>query len=232
MKQLAGSNLRLAHRIYLVLAALFICSLVASNLIFQKFFFWNPFGLFRFEISVGLLPYPLTFLITDLVSEIYGKRKANDLVMAGIFASLFSLAIIYLADAVPAIKGSPLSDEVFSNVFGASTIAVCASMTAYLFAQFVDIHIYHFWKKVTQGRMLWLRNNFSTVFSQFIDTLSVLLLLCYFEVLKWEQFQGLLLAGFLFKVLVAFLDTPLLYAGVALFKKLFHLKTGEELLID
>jgi hypothetical protein len=232
MKQLTGSNLRLAHRIYLVLAALFICSLVASNLIFQKFFFWNPFGLFRFEISVGLLPYPLTFLITDLVSEIYGKRKANDLVMAGIFASLFSLAIIYLADAVPAIEGSPLNDEVFSNVFGASTIAVCASMTAYLFAQFVDIHIYHFWKKLTNGKMLWLRNNFSTVFSQFIDTLSVLLLLCYFEVFKWEQFQGLLLAGFLFKVLVAFLDTPLLYAGVALFKKLFKLKTGEELLID
>ena len=64
---------KLAYRIYLILAALFISSLVASNLIFQKFFYWNPFGLFRFEISVGILPYPITFLITDLISEIYGK---------------------------------------------------------------------------------------------------------------------------------------------------------------
>lgn len=232
MKQLTGSKLRLAHRIYLILAALFICSLVASNLIFQKFFFWNPFGLFRFEISVGLLPYPLTFLITDLVSEIYGKRKANDLVMAGIFASLFSLAIIYVADIVPAIENSPVDNGVFNKVFGASAIAVCASMSAYLFAQFVDIHIYHFWKKLTHGKMLWVRNNFSTIFSQFIDTFSVLLLLCYFEVLKWEQFAGLLIAGFLFKVLVAIFDTPLLYSGVAIFKKIFGLKTGEEILID
>jgi uncharacterized integral membrane protein (TIGR00697 family) len=232
MKELTGKKLRLAHRIYLVLAALFVCSLVASNLIFQKFFFWNPFGWFRFEISVGLLPYPLTFLITDLVSEIYGKRKANDLVMAGIFASVFSLAIIYVADRVPAIENSPIGNATFSRVFGASAIAVGASMTAYLFAQFVDIHIYHFWKKVTHGKMLWVRNNFSTVFSQFIDTFSVLFLLCSFEVLKWEQFTGLLIAGFLFKVLVALFDTPLLYGGVAIFKKIFGLKTGEELLID
>ncbi|MGB5983632.1 MAG: queuosine precursor transporter [Nonlabens sp.] len=232
MKTLTAKRLRLAHRIYLVLAALFICSLVASNLIFQKFFYWNPLGLFRFEISVGLLPYPLTFLITDLVSEIYGKRKANDLVMAGIFASVFSLLIIYVADTVPAIDNSPVGDKIFTDVFGASAIAVFASMSAYLFAQFIDIRIYHFWKKVTNGKMLWVRNNFSTVFSQFIDTASVLLLLCFFKVLSWEQFYPLLGAGFLFKVLVALFDTPLLYAGVAIFKKLFDLKTGEELLID
>jgi hypothetical protein len=232
MKQLTDNKLRLAHRIYLILAALFVCSLVASNLIFQKFFYWNPMGWFRFEISVGLLPYPLTFLITDVVSEIYGKRKANDLVMVGIFASLFSLAIIYLANIVPATEGSPINDTLFSSVFGASTIAVIASMSAYLFAQFVDIQIYHFWKKVTKGKMLWVRNNFSTVFSQFIDTFSVLLLLCYFDVLKWEQFNDLLIAGFLFKVLVALFDTPLLYGAVALFKKIFGLETSEEILID
>lgn len=232
MKTLTGKKLRLAHRIYLVLAAIFICSLVVSNLIFQKFFYWNPFGWFNFEISVGLLPYPVTFLVTDLVSEIYGRRKANDLVLAGIFASVFSLGIIAVADVAPAIDASPIQDAVFNKVFGATTIAVMASMTAYLFAQFIDIQIYHFWKRITGGKMLWLRNNFSTVFSQFVDTLSVLLLLCYYEVLSWEQFWPLLLAGFLFKMLVAFLDTPLLYGGVFIFRRLFGLKMGEEIKID
>jgi len=232
MKQLTGKDLRLAHRIYLVLAALFVCSLVVSNLIFQKFFFWNPFGLFRFEISVGLLPYPITFLITDLVSEIYGRRKANDLVLAGIFASVFSLAIIYVADIVPAIPESAIQDDVFNKVFGATTLAVISSMMAYLFAQFVDIQIYHFWKRVTKGKMLWLRNNLSTFFSQFVDTMSVLLLLCYAGILPWDKFWPLLGAGFLFKVLIALLDTPLLYAGVYIFKKLFQLEQAQEIQID
>ena len=73
---------QLANLIYLILAALFIASLVASNLIFQKFFYWEPFGGYRFEISVGILPYPITFLITDILSEIYGKKKANQVVIA------------------------------------------------------------------------------------------------------------------------------------------------------
>jgi uncharacterized integral membrane protein (TIGR00697 family) len=232
MKQLVGKDLRLAHRIYLVLAALFICSLVVSNLIFQKFFFWNPLGWFRFEISVGLLPYPITFLITDLVSEVYGRRKANDLVLAGIFASVFSLGIIYVADIVPAIPESAVQDDVFNHVFGATTLAVISSMVAYLFAQYIDIQIYHFWKRVTKGKMLWLRNNLSTFFSQFVDTMAVLLLLCYAGILPWDKFWPLLGAGFLFKVLIALLDTPLLYAGVYIFKKLFQLEQVQEIQID
>lgn len=232
MKTLTGSKLRLANRIYLVLAALFICSLVVSNLIFQKFFYWNPFGWFNFEISVGLLPYPITFLVTDLVSEIYGRRKANDLVLAGIFASVFSLGIIAVADVAPAIEASPIQDALFTKVFGATTIAVIASMSAYLFAQFIDIQIYHFWKRLTNGKMLWLRNNFSTIFSQFVDTLCVLLLLCFNNIIPWENFKALLIAGFLFKMLVALIDTPLLYGGVYLFRRLFELEVGEEIEID
>lgn len=232
MKTLTGSKLRLANRIYLVLAALFICSLVVSNLILQKFFYWNPFGWFNFEISVGLLPYPITFLVTDLVSEIYGRRKANDLVLAGIFASVFSLGIIAVADVAPAIEASPIQDALFTKVFGATTIAVIASMSAYLFAQFIDIQIYHFWKRLTNGKMLWLRNNFSTIFSQFVDTLCVLLLLCFNNIIPWENFKSLLIAGFLFKMLVALIDTPLLYAGVYLFRRLFGLEVGEEIEID
>ena len=218
-----------AFTIYLILSAMFIASLVASNLIFQKFFYWNPFGIYRFELSVGILPYPITFLITDIISEIYGKKKANQVVIAGIFASFFSMLIILAANYTLAIEGSPINNELFNKVFGLSPIAVLASMMAYLFAQFIDIRIFHFWKRKTNGKHLWLRNNFSTFSSQFIDTFTVVFLLCSFGVLPWAMFSSLLIRGFLFKILIALFDTPILYGIVYLFKKRFGLKTGEEI---
>jgi uncharacterized integral membrane protein (TIGR00697 family) len=222
----------LASKIYLILAALFITSLVVSNLIFQKFFSWNFFGLYTFEISVGILPYPITFLVTDLISEIYGKKKANQVVIAGIFASFFSLLIVYVSNEVPATAWSPIDNSLFTKVFGLSFVAVFSSMIAYLLAQFVDIRIYHFWKKLTKGKHLWLRNNFSTITSQFLDTFSVLFLLCSFEVIEWNLFTKLLVSGFLFKVLIALLDTPILYVAVYFFRKLFKLKIDEEVNLD
>ena len=227
----------LARRLYLILGILFITSLVVSNLIFKKFFYYYPFdvsifGVKLFQISVGILPYPITFLITDLVSEIYGKKKANEVVVGGIFASFFAMGIIYIANAAPAADWSPVSDELFSTVFGSTAIAVLASMLAYLFAQFVDIQIYHFWKRLTKGKQLWLRNNCSTFLSQFIDTTTVLLLLCSFGEIDWGLFSGLLLAGFLFKVLIAALDTPFLYLSVYWFRKRFGLNVNQEIDLD
>ena len=218
-----------AQIIYLILAALFIASLVASNLIFQKFIYWNPFGWYRFEISVGLLPYPLTFLITDILSEIYGKRKANQVVIAGIFASLFSILIILVSDFAPAISSSPIDNQTFHQVFGLSPLAVLASMIAYLLAQFLDIRIFHFWKNLTKGKHLWLRNNFSTFISQFIDTFIVLTLLCSFKILPWSIFETLLISGFLFKIIFAALDTPIIYAIVYWFRSHFNLTVDDEL---
>lgn len=223
-----------AQRIYLFLGALFITSLVVSNLIFQKFFYWYPFdieifGTKLFEISVGILPYPITFLITDLISEIYGKKRANQIVVAGIFASMFSVLIVYVADVVPATDWSPVKNDLFTTVFGRTILAVAASMIAYLCAQFIDIQIYHFWKRLTKGKHLWLRNNFSTFLSQFVDTFTVLFLLCSFEIIDWDRFNGLLIAGFLFKVFIALFDTPFLYLGVYLFRKRFGLKVNEEI---
>ena len=224
----------LAKKIYIYLAGLFITSLVVSNLIFQKFFYWKPleisiFGNQLFELSVGILPYPITFLITDLISEIYGKKKANQVVIAGIFASFFSMGILWMANVVPAIENSPVDDATFQKVFALSPVAVLASMMAYLSAQFVDIRFYHFWKKLTQGRMLWLRNNFSTFSSQLIDTVAVISLLCLFGVLEWNLFWGLVLSGFLFKIIIAALDTPFLYFFVYLFRKKFDLQPTDEL---
>ena len=182
-----------------------------------------------FEVSVGLLPYPITFLITDILSEIYGRKKANLVVIAGIFASFFSLAIIYVSKEAPATSWSPVNDTTFTKVFGATPLAVLASMMAYLTAQFIDIHIYHFWKKLTRGNHLWLRNNFSTFSSQIVDTLTVLLLLCSFGIISWDNFLGLLISGVLFKILIAALDTPILYVIIYGFRTYFGLKKGEEI---
>lgn len=229
---------KLAYRIYLYLGALFITSLVVSNLIFQKFFYWNPFGKIEvfgaslFEVSVGILPYPITFLITDLISEIYGRKKANQIVTAGIFASLFSMAIILVAEVAPAIRSSPIDDATFTKVFALSPVAVLASMIAYLIAQYIDIGIYHFWKKLTKGKYLWLRNNCSTFLSQFIDTFTVVGLLCVFGVLPWSMFLGLVVSGFLFKIFIALIDTPFLYFFVFLLRKRFKLAINEEIELE
>ena len=229
MSKLSVKDQLFAQKIYLILGALFVASLVASNLIFQKFFYWDFFGLYTFEISVGILPYPITFLITDIISEVYGKRKANQIVTIGIFASFFSMLIVFVSGIVPATDWSPVSNTLFNQVFGATAIAVLASMLAYLFAQYIDIQLFHFWKRLTKGKHLWLRNNFSTFLSQFVDTFTVLILLCSFGKIEWKLFSSLLLSGFLFKVLIAALDTPLLYLAVYVFRNRFDLAMGEEI---
>ncbi|SVA46973.1 uncharacterized protein METZ01_LOCUS99827 [marine metagenome] len=238
------SNKLWQDRIYLLLAGIFIASLISSNLIFQKFFFWTPFAFlanpdsgnwvswlseYTFELSVGILPYPITFLVTDIISEIYGREKANRVVMVGFISSIFIMGVVMVGDMVSATQWSPVDDSVFHRVFGLFGPAVFASMTAYITAQFIDIRIFHFWKRKTNNRHLWLRNNGSTIFSQLIDTLSVLFLLCSFGVIDWVRFYPLLLNGFLFKVLVALIDTPFFYLFSHLLRNYFGLKLGEEL---
>ncbi len=219
-------------QLFIILASVFIASLVSCNLIFQKFFtidIWIPFiGNYSFEQSVGLLPYPITFLVTDIISEIYGQKRANQVVLSGLISSIFMLLIVTIADLVQATAWSPINNEIFSQVFGLSAAAVFASMLAYLFAQFVDVRLFHFWKKLTNGKHLWLRNNASTIFSQFIDTFSVLFLLCYFGAIQWDMFWILFINGFLFKVFFAAFDTPLFYLCAYYLKKKFNLKLHEE----
>ena len=220
------------EKLYIILSAIFIASLVSCNLIFQKFFqieIWIPlYGNYIFEQSVGLLAYPITFLVTDIISEIYGQNKANRVVTAGLFASVFMLLVVTVADFIPMAPWSPVDSITFSKVFGLSGAAVLASMLAYLIAQYIDIRIFHFWKKLTNGKHLWLRNNASTIFSQFVDTFSVLFLLCSFDVISWDRFSILLLNGFLFKVFFAAFDTPIIYALTYVIRKKLKLDFGEE----
>lgn len=243
MKRIA--NRGAALNFYLFLGALFIAALVGGNLMFQKFFYWAPLGFlesyssegswlyhltdFTFEISVGIIPYPVTFLVTDLISEIYGRKRANRVVMAGLLATLFVLLMVTLSNVAPATDWSPVDDERFQQVFGLTGVAVTASMVAYLLAQFIDIRIFHFWKRLTKGKHLWLRNNGSTMVSQFVDTAAVVGLLCLFGAIDWVRFWPLVFNGFLFKVMVAFIDTPFFYATSWLARRYFGLKLGEEI---
>lgn len=213
-----------AEALYLILGGLFITSLVTSNLIFQKFFSWNPFGWYNFELSVGIIAYPVTFLVTDVISEVYGRKRANRVVLAGLFASVFSLGIVLVSSSAEATEWSPLSDAEFDKTFNYTFIAVSASMAAYLLAQLLDVQLFHFWKRVTNGKHLWLRNNLSTMTSQFADTVVVVGLLSGFGVIPWDLFVGLVINGFLFKVLFALLDTPVAYVLVYGLRRHFGLK--------
>jgi len=218
-----------AQSLFLILSGLFIAALVCCNLIFQKFFTWTPFGIYTFEISAGIIPYPITFLVTDIISEVYGKKKANKVVTSGLVASVFVLGIVMIANSVTATEWSPVDNATFSDVFGLTGIAVGASMLAYLLAQFVDIRIFHFWKRLTQGKHLWLRNNASTFSSQLVDTATVLLLLCSAGAIEWDKFGVLFLNGFLFKIIMAMIDTPILYLVIGFIRKKFKLEIGEEI---
>ena len=219
-------NTEKSKKIYLYLAATFIAALVVCNLIANKFITID-LGFKTFVISAGVLPYPITFLITDILSEIYGKKKTARIVWAGFGASLFVLGVLLLAQQFTAIAGSPVDDETFNKVFGNSWRVIFASMTAYLFAQLIDVRIYHFWKEKTAGKHLWLRNNFSTVFSQLVDTTLVVCVL-FLGVRSHSEIIQFILDGWLFKILCAFIDTPLLYASTAFIRNKLDLKFGEE----
>ena len=214
---MALENKNFKEQFYLILTGIFIASLVASNLIFQKFFTWNFLGI-NFELSVGIIAYPVTFLVTDLISELYGQKRANQVVVSGFFASVFTTLLVLISVNATAVQWSPIDSVTFSKVFGLTGPAFFASMVAYLTAQLIDVRIFHFWKRLTKGKHLWLRNNASTMFSQLVDTSVILIILCSAGVIEWERFFGLWMMGWIFKVLVALIDTPIIYGIIYLLK--------------
>jgi len=125
-------------------------------------------------VAVGALPYPVTFLCTDLISEIWGERRANQLVWVGLLLNGWIVLVLWLGGVLPGLPGAP--DEAFFAVQGLAFGAVVASMAAYMAAQFTDVRLFHFWKRRTGGRALWLRNNGSTLVSQLVDTSAVVLI--------------------------------------------------------
>lgn len=215
-----------ALTLYVILAGLFVAALITCNLIANKFVAVD-LGFKTFRLSAGVLPYPLTFLITDILSEIYGRKLTNRVVLAGFFASLLTLLILHLGQTFPAIPSSPVSDAQFAAVFQNSWRVIAASMLAYLVAQFVDVRVFHFFKERTQGRFLWLRNNFSTTFSQLLDTILVTTVL-FVGVKGFDFISQLILDGWLFKVMFAAADTLVIYPVVALIQRHLGLKSHQE----
>lgn len=217
----------LAGLLFLLLAGLFVAALITCNLIANKFVMVD-LGYKVFKVSAGVLPYPITFLITDILSEIYGRKSTNAVVLSGFVASVLVLFILYLGNAFPALQQSPVSDAQYEQVFQNSWRVISSSMLAYLVAQFIDVRIFHFWKKRTKGRYLWLRNNFSTVFSQLMDTILVTTVI-FAGLQSFSYITDLIWDGWLFKVSFAAFDTLLIYPVVFWFRRKFKLEPNQEI---
>ena len=219
---------------YLILSGLFVALLIVCNLIANKFVtvdlgflgFNNPFIL-----SAGVLPYPLTFLITDVLSEFYGKKRTNRVIITGLIASGVILGVLWLGSAFPSIDGSPVNDEQYNIIFKNSWRVIGASMVAYLAAQLVDVKLFHFWKNLTNGKHLWLRNNGSTIISQFVDTVLVVSVL-FIGVKTFDEIQSMVFDGWLFKVMAALLDTPIFYFLVFVGRKFFKIPMDQSIELE
>ena len=208
--------MRFKDQLYIFLCAIFISSLVTCNLIANKFVTVD-LGFKVFIVSAGILPYPLTFLVTDLISELYGQKKANIVVFSGFVASMFVLLFLWLGGQFNAIPDSIVNDDTYNKVFQNAWRIIAASMIAYLFAQFIDVRIFHFWKRLTNGKHLWLRNNGSTIASQLVDTTLVVMIL-FVGVWEPRNIVSAIIDGWLFKMLMAAIDTPIIYGIIHLLK--------------
>lgn len=234
-----------AESAFSVLMAGFVMVLVLTNIIGVKLFLAFPEalpnGLFGEPVTLttGILTYPITFLFTDIVCEVFGRKRANLMVYTGFAMSLFSLILVQVALVVPGSTvwptGNPNYETVeamqtaFDSVFTLPGILIFASMSAYLVAQLMDVRLFHFWKRVTHGRHLWLRNNGSTMVSQLVDTVIVNSIFLGFGLgLPWDIVGKIIVAGYLFKVGMAALDTPLIYLGVALLQSYISADYVEE----
>ena len=197
------------------LTALFVAALVVGDFVGGKFFSFAGY-----TFSAGIIPFPLTFVLTDVVNEFYGKEGARRLTYAGLVAALFVWAIINLALLLPTVADSPIPDAVFRSAFGTSARLYVASLTAYLIGQLLDISIFQILRRLTGHRMIWLRSTGSTVLSQAIDSLSVS-----FVFLVGTRPMHFILANaadnYVGKLIMAILLTPLVYLGHSLLHRHF-----------
>ena len=223
------------ERVFLVLSGLFLGTLAMLHILgvtrFVDLTFTVP-GLgvtVPMPLAVGVLPYPVTFLCTDFLSELYGRRRANQVVWMGFVLNVWVVFILWLGGALPG--AGPAGEGVYFDIQRFAFSAVGASMVAYLAAQFLDVHLFHFWKRVTRGRHLWLRNNGSTLASQLVDTTAVILVTHFYagglpidagEPLA-EQLLVFIAAGYTFKVTCAVVDTLPFYLGVGFLQRYLRL---------
>lgn len=237
---------RRSEWVFMCLSGIFLGSLTLLNVLGITKFISLDFTLFGttipFPIAVGVLAYPITFLCTDFISEIYGKKRANMVVWVGLVLNLWVLFILWIGGILPpgpeldaAGQIIPKSNGwVFYEVRTATFAATTASMIAYITAQFVDVHIFHYLKKRTGGKHLWLRNNGSTLISQLVDSVTVILITHYFADALPKNELGevtqpliyFVMAGYTFKLVTALIDTIPFYIGVKYLTK--YIQAGEK----
>lgn len=199
---------------FLVLAGLFLGTMGMLNILgLTRFLQLGRIGSWPVVVAVGALPYPVTFLCTDLISEIWGEERASQLVWVGLLLNGWIVLILWLGGLLPGLPGVP--EATFFAVQDLAFGAVGASMVAYMAAQFTDVRLFHFWKRFSGGRALWLRNNGSTLVSQLVDTSAVVLISHYAahvlplraELPVLPQLASYIASGYLFKALAALADT-------------------------
>lgn len=162
-------------------------------------------------VPAGTIAYSITFPITDIVDEVYGKRRAVYIVWAGLAAEIISLLLIGLEGVLPAIE-APM-EEMYARVFYPQLRIVLASIIAYLISQHHDVWAFWKWREVTKGKYLWLRNNASTIISQLIDS-TTFTTIAFIGIYDYTIIINMVLSMWLFKVIIALLDTPFVYIGV------------------
>ena len=213
------------EKAYSIFLVIFITMIVLTNIIGVKLF-----EIYSITLTTGIITYPLTFLMTDIVCEVFGKKKASLMVLLGFFASILSLIFINLAVILPgsevwinnSLGYNSIEDmqNAYESVFTLPGFLITASMLAYLVAQLIDVSIFHYLKKLTSEKKLWLRNNISTIFSQLVDTIIVNSIFLYFGLnLDWDVILKIIIASYIFKILIAIFDTPFVYIGVHFTKK-------------
>ncbi len=207
------------EKIYIGLCILFSVLIVIGNLVYQKFVSLHLLPFHTFEISAGAVLYPLTFLITDLITEFYGKNKAQFCIRFAAVTSILTAFVIAGMDFLPSTAWSKVNDATFHKIFGMYIIGFGSIVACYA-AQAVDIILYLWIRRLTKGKHLWLRNNGSTTISLFVDTSIMISLMTLFGVVPKEQVCLLIMNSYSYKLFFTVCSTPLFYLCVYLIRSL------------
>jgi len=195
--------------VYVVLAGIFITNAIVAELTGGKLI--DVFGV---PMSIGILPWPIVFVTTDLINEYFGEKgvKRLSLITAGLIA--YTFFVLHFAIQIPSTGISSVTSEQFKSVFGQSQLIIIGSIAAFLVSQLIDVTIFHFVKKRTGNKMIWLRSTGSTVISQFFDSFIVLGIAFYLPGIM--DFKTYIISGFTgysVKLVIAILMTPMIYLG-------------------
>lgn len=202
--------------VFVILAGIFITNAVTAELIGGKLIQIGPF-----VMSIGILPWPIVFLTTDLINEYFGEKGVKKLSLITACLIAYAFVILLVAIGIPAAKGiSPVNNEQFQAVFGQSMWIIVGSIIAFLVSQLIDVTVFWFFKNKTGDKKIWLRTTGSTIISQLFDSFIVLGIAFWLPgKINFDTFITSALTGYTFKLIIAIVLTPLIYLGHYAIKK-------------